>query len=234
MLAPQGGLAEQFQVDARHHGQGPILFRWHPRSTYVASSGSSRVVHVHDRHGALVKQIVPPSPRCERRIARPPSRADALTARPFAPARSMCTALEWNAPGTILAIVQANSPIIVLWELATRETRFIDTECRSIAFLHWASHALSLAVGTDRGAVHLYDYYTGARTTCAPTRRRRLTCGAWSTGPFFTVATEGPHVRGAADRARADVTVRDRRSSPSSARRVRSSRRSSSVARSRP
>lgn len=71
-------MEEIFAVDTRHHGQGAILFRWHPQSSYIASTGTSRVVHVVTSRGELVDQIVPPSARCEARRPPPPP---ALTPR---------------------------------------------------------------------------------------------------------------------------------------------------------
>lgn len=52
-----------FSVDARHHGAGPVKYKWDPHGSYVASSGSSRVAHIFSRRGKLVDQVVPPSPR---------------------------------------------------------------------------------------------------------------------------------------------------------------------------
>lgn len=52
-----------FSVDARHHGAGPIKYTWDSQGMYVASTGSSRVVHIFTRRGKMVHQIVPPSPR---------------------------------------------------------------------------------------------------------------------------------------------------------------------------
>jgi hypothetical protein len=52
-----------FSVDARHHGVGPVKYSWDPQGNHIASTGSSRVVHVHNRRGKLIDQIVPPSPR---------------------------------------------------------------------------------------------------------------------------------------------------------------------------
>lgn len=57
---------------------------------------------------------------------------------------SKCCALEWNHCGTILAIAQANSPTVVLWELATKRTQFLDTGTRDITFLRWAPDALQV------------------------------------------------------------------------------------------
>ena len=87
-----------FVVDTRHHGQGPIVFAWHPQAIWVATSGASRVVHVFDASGRVAHQIVLPSP-------------------------SICTALAWDRTGEVLAAIQAGSSILVLWSTVTREVR---------------------------------------------------------------------------------------------------------------
>lgn len=46
-------LEPHFVVDTRHHGQGPIVFAWHPQGTCVATTGSSRVVHIFGSHGQV-------------------------------------------------------------------------------------------------------------------------------------------------------------------------------------
>lgn len=46
-------LEPHFVVDTRHHGQGPIVFSWHPQGTCVATTGSSRVVHIFGSNGQV-------------------------------------------------------------------------------------------------------------------------------------------------------------------------------------
>eukprot|EP00952_Eustigmatos_sp_NYUAD-ZCMA_P009144 37837-Eustigmatos_ZCMA.PRE.1 len=48
---PHVSLEPHFVVDTRHHGKGPIVFSWHPQGTCVATSGSSRVVHIFGTNG---------------------------------------------------------------------------------------------------------------------------------------------------------------------------------------
>ena len=101
--APAADLLDlKFAVNARHHGKGSLLYSWCPTGHFVASSGSSRVVHVFDTAGVLVDQVVTPSP-------------------------SLVTALQWNSAGDVLAIMQAASPTVVLWNRERRETKELDT-----------------------------------------------------------------------------------------------------------
>lgn len=50
----------------------------------------------------VIDQIVPPSP-------------------------SICTALDWDRVGEVLAVIQAGSSALILWTLSTRKVRLVPT-----------------------------------------------------------------------------------------------------------
>ncbi|KAH7468615.1 hypothetical protein PRNP1_010065 [Phytophthora ramorum] len=157
-----------FSVDARHHGAGPVKYAWDPHGDYVASSGTSRVAHIFGRRGKLVDQIVPPSP-------------------------SMCTLLEWSENGDILAIVQANSSSLVLWEpKKIQQHQLVDLPCKDVSFIKWSKspNSLLLAVGTNRGQVYIYDHTTGTKTQVASKHKRRILCGDWNLEDKFAFGSE--------------------------------------------
>uniref|UniRef100_K3WN57 WDR19 first beta-propeller domain-containing protein n=1 Tax=Globisporangium ultimum (strain ATCC 200006 / CBS 805.95 / DAOM BR144) TaxID=431595 RepID=K3WN57_GLOUD len=157
-----------FSVDARHHGTGAVKYAWDPHGKYVASTGSSRVAHIFGRRGKLVDQIVPPSP-------------------------SPCTLLEWSENGGMLAIVQANSASLVLWEpKKIREHQLVDLPCKDISFMKWskAPHSLLLAIGTNRGQVYIYDHTTGDKIQAVSKHKRRILCGDWNLENKFAFGSE--------------------------------------------
>ncbi|KAE9315896.1 hypothetical protein PF008_g19145 [Phytophthora fragariae] len=157
-----------FSVDSRHHGVGPVKYAWDPHGDYVASSGTSRVAHIFGRRGKLVDQIVPPSP-------------------------SMCTLLEWSENGDILAIVQANSASLVLWEpKKIQQHQLVDLPCKDVSFIKWSKspHSLLLAIGTNRGQVYIYDHATGTKTQVASKHKRRILCGDWNPEDKFAFGSE--------------------------------------------
>ncbi|TMW66827.1 hypothetical protein Poli38472_011943 [Pythium oligandrum] len=157
-----------FSVDARHHGTGPVKYAWDPHGNYVASTGNSRVAHIFSRRGKLVDQIVPPSP-------------------------SPCTLLEWSQNGEILAIVQANSSALVLWEpKKIREHQLVDLPCKDVSFMKWskASGSQLLALGTNRGQVYIYDHSTGEKTQAVSKHKRRILCGDWNMENKFAFGSE--------------------------------------------
>ncbi|CAM9656134.1 unnamed protein product, partial [Heterosigma akashiwo] len=112
-------------------GKGSVLFAWHPLGTYIASTGTSRVVQIFDTHGKLIDQVVPPS-------------------------ASICTALEWDSTGEILAITQANSPVVVLYSLQNHQQTQLDAGIKDITFIKWSSFGSKLALGSSKGSVLFY------------------------------------------------------------------------------
>ncbi|EQC37704.1 hypothetical protein SDRG_04732 [Saprolegnia diclina VS20] len=173
-----------FSVDQRHHGVGPVKYAWDPSGSFLASTGTSRVVHIFNRLGELVDQVVPPSP-------------------------SMCTHLEWSQPSRdakaaslVLAIAQANATSVLLWAAATQTTATVDVGVKEITLLKWnklapTSQAESahepdeplLAIGTSRGHVFLYDAISGLRAA-ASKHKRKILCGDWNSQREFAFGSE--------------------------------------------
>lgn len=153
-------------VDSRHHGKGPIRYAWHPNKKYIASTGSTRVVHIFDTHGKVVDQVIPPFP-------------------------SPCISLEWDCTGDTLAILQG-SPAhgIVLWNVHTRQTEHIDLGLRDPAFAKWSKTGSQLAIGTGKGSVHIYDM---AKKQCARAdakHKKRISLGDWNMDNKFVFASD--------------------------------------------
>ncbi|GLE09605.1 hypothetical protein PINS_up021333 [Pythium insidiosum] len=146
----------------------PSKYAWDPHGNYVASTGSSRVAHIFNRRGKMIDQIVPPSP-------------------------SPCTLLEWSQNGEILAIVQANSSSLVLWDpKKQREHQLVDLPCKDVTFMKWSKAPGSqlLALGTNRGQVYIYDHSTGEKTQAVSKHKRRILCGDWNMENKFAFGSE--------------------------------------------
>mmetsp|Transcript_35732 Transcript_35732/g.47148 ORF Transcript_35732/g.47148 Transcript_35732/m.47148 type:complete len:409 (+) Transcript_35732:90-1316(+) len=155
-----------FIVDSRHHGKGSVLFAWHPQGNFVASAGTSRVVHVFDSHGKLVDQVVPPS-------------------------ASMCTALEWDHSGEFLAIIQANSSNVVLYSIKEHETSQFDAGVKDITITKWSPCGKKVVLGTSKGVVLIYHRLSGQRVWAQGKHKRKITCGEWSpSGDRLVFASE--------------------------------------------
>ncbi|KAF0685126.1 Aste57867_22951 [Aphanomyces stellatus] len=182
-----------FSVDQRHHGVGPVKYAWDPSGNFLASTGSSRVVHIFDRQGTLVDQIVPPSP-------------------------SVCTHLEWSNPHRdnkangerwlTLAVAQANSSVIVLWSKEDHSTHLVDMNVKEITLLKWNKgksttvsgaddNCMLLAIGTSKGQVVFYEADEKTGTSERPTLRlamskhkKKILCGDWNTQNEFAFGSE--------------------------------------------
>ncbi|OQS03204.1 hypothetical protein THRCLA_04497 [Thraustotheca clavata] len=160
-----------FSVDQRHHGVGRVKYAWDPSGIYLASTGMSRVVHIFNRTGELVDQIVPPSP-------------------------SICTHLEWGGKSLQLAIAQANSPIVLLWSAATQSTSTVDINLKEITLLRWNKPTEAdgsndtLAIGTSRGHVLLYEASCARLSSAMSKHKRKIVCGDWNTQNEFAFGSE--------------------------------------------
>ena len=158
-------LAHLFRIDLRLHGKGTVLFAWHPEGTHVASTGTSRVIQIFTRNGEKMEPIVPPAP-------------------------SICTALEWSEDGTVLAIMQASSPIVVLWHLHTNKTFQLDTHRKELTFMKWSTVGTQLAIGTGRGTLILYDKSTNVQSIAQAKHKKKVLCGSWSLDNKIAYASE--------------------------------------------
>jgi WD repeat-containing protein 19 len=154
-----------FVIDTRHHGLGPIIFAWHPEGTYVASTGNSRVVHIFDNRGGLIDQIEPPHP-------------------------SVCTALEWDKNGEVLAIMQQQSSVVVLWELQTKTKTELTTSVKDLSFLQWSKVGPQLAMGSGKGSVAIYDKEKGEQVLAVSKHKKRIVCGDWNLDNKFAYGSE--------------------------------------------
>mmetsp|Transcript_83520 Transcript_83520/g.235548 ORF Transcript_83520/g.235548 Transcript_83520/m.235548 type:complete len:410 (-) Transcript_83520:127-1356(-) len=154
-----------FVVDARHHGKGKIVYAWHPSGQFVATTGTSRVVHIFNCNGQVVDQIVLPS-------------------------ASICTALQWDRYGDVLAILQASSQIVVLWQMKTREMRHLDTNYKDLTFMRWAPSGDLLALGTAKGALLIYNQKTGKKKEASGRHKKRIVCGDWNEDDTLAYASE--------------------------------------------
>ncbi|RHY20642.1 hypothetical protein DYB25_002514, partial [Aphanomyces astaci] len=180
----------------RHHGVGPVKYAWDPTGNFLASTGSSRVVHIFDRRGELVDQIVPPSP-------------------------SICTHVAWSnsrdrkVHGLTLAVSQANSSVLVLWSAATHTTHHVDVNVKEITLLLWnkaksttmegvEDNCMLLAIGTSRGQVVFYDMpdevASSARVHRVALRpalakhKKKILCGDWNAQNEFAFGSEDRQV----------------------------------------
>lgn len=179
-----------FKVSARIHGNGKgrVLFAWDNQAKYMASTGTSKVVHIHraiNRRGprfatqkttlgyVLFRQITPPG-------------------------SGICCALEWNAVGLKLAIVQQSSSILVLWNADNGTNEQINICGRDhLCFVKFSNETNHLAVGTTRGTMYILHSDIKKTTTIRHVKSGKIIDGKWSlvgTGNRFAWVTVDKHV----------------------------------------
>ena len=179
-----------FKVSARIHGngKGKVLFAWDNQAKYMASTGTSKVVHIHraiNRRGL--------------RFAAQTTRLGYVLFRQITPPGSgICCALEWNAVGLKLAIVQQSSSILVLWNADNGTNEQINISGRDhLCFVKFSNETNHLAVGTTRGTMYILHSDIKKTTTIRHVKSGKIIDGKWSlvgTGNRFAWVTIDKHV----------------------------------------
>ena len=162
-----------FVVSARKHGRGRVLFAWGPEAKFMASTGTSKVVHIHravHRRGLQFSRHDGPGYVLHRQITPPGS--------------GVCNALEWNSTGDKLAIVQDSSSTLVLWHTRTGSSEQINISGRfdHLCCVKFSFEGDRLAVGTTRGAMYVYDCNERKTITIRQEKssKGKVVAGTWS------------------------------------------------------
>ena len=163
------GIRNAFVWSATNHGKSKVIFRWSPNSQHLATTGISKVVHILGRVGTefvLRDQVMPP-------------------------ARSVVIALEWSADGSELAIMQASSSTIMLWQAETGTKRKIDmmqSLGKQLGLLAWAKKGSMMALA-GQTALLLYDTGTEKSVRCS-VPRGAVTCCDWFKDTYVAFAQD--------------------------------------------
>lgn len=71
----------------------------------------------------------------------------------------LCSGMGWDADGDLLAIIANGSSAIILWDATTGKKSQVDAGLRdSLTCMIWAKNSCTLAVGTQKGNLALYDH----------------------------------------------------------------------------
>jgi WD repeat-containing protein 19 len=152
-----------FRIGPDKHGGSdgghPLLFSWQPRGNFLATVGSNAVVHIWDRHGEKIQdgEIV-----CK--------------------GQGPVLAVEWDAAGEVVAVLQEGNGVVELWDINTRSSTPLDTNLKDPTFLKWSTSGPELAIGTAKGNLLLYNEDTRRKVPVLGKHPRRITCGAWGLG----------------------------------------------------
>ena len=102
-----------FVLNANSHGRGAVLFAWHPTGNFLATCGQNRIVNIVNRQG---------EPHAEIPLD----------------GTGKCAQLEWSADGELLAVLQAGSPNITLWDANHSSVSSLDTGTKDISYICWS------------------------------------------------------------------------------------------------
>lgn len=153
-----------FRIGPDKHGGGdsggrPLLFSWQPRGNFLATVGRNAVVHIWDRHG---EKIPDGEIMCK--------------------GQGPVLAVEWDAQGEVVAVLQEGNGIVELWDINTRTATSLETNMKDPTFLKWSTTGPELAIATAKGNLVLYNEDTRRMVPVMGKHPRRITCGAWGLG----------------------------------------------------
>lgn len=153
-----------FQIEGRDHGGGPVKLVWHPEGTFLATSGSNRIVRIYDRRGSPVDVI-------------------ALD--------GICISLAWTEDGDVLACAAQGTPIVILWDSNTKKSTKIDLSLkaeRDLTFVTWSPGGVTLAAGTAKGNLVMFYRKTSKKDAILGKHNKRIVTGVWSSDGRLALA----------------------------------------------
>ena len=133
----------------------------------MATAGRNGVVHIWDRHGLRVPD------------------GDIVLK-----GSGEVLALEWDASGEVVAVLQQGNGVVELWDLKTRSVMPLDTNLKDPTFLKWATSGPELAIGTGKGNLLLYNADTRRKVPVLGKHAKKISCGAWSASGRLAMASE--------------------------------------------
>ena len=102
-----------FRISPVRGSRGPVVFAWQPEGNFLATSTSTGLVQIFNRHGDKVSEI-------------PLSGTGEILA------------LDWDKDGSCLAILQDLNGQIPIWELGEMKVSFLETNLRDPTFIKWS------------------------------------------------------------------------------------------------
>jgi WD repeat-containing protein 19 len=121
----------------------------------LSISSENRVVNIWDRNGELFKEI---------------------------DLEGNCTGLDWSKDGNLLAVIHSKNSDVIIWNSSRETTSRLDTgEKAALTFLKWSAIGMTLAIGTAKGTLVLYNHTTSRKIPVYSKHGNKpITCGAWS------------------------------------------------------
>mmetsp|Transcript_13440 Transcript_13440/g.31546 ORF Transcript_13440/g.31546 Transcript_13440/m.31546 type:complete len:1359 (-) Transcript_13440:179-4255(-) len=147
--------AALFTIDGKQHGNGAVLMAWQGAGNYLATVGPNRQVQICDRYGQVVDDV-------------------SLTAG------GQVLALDWDADGETLAVLQQNNSALILWDAVQKKTSMLETNTKDLSWMKWSKTGAELAVGSGKGNLVIYNKRTTRLNPLLGKHSKRITCGNWN------------------------------------------------------
>lgn len=97
----------------------------------------------------------------------------------------------WESEGDVLAISQANSTVVTLWNHVSGHKKDIKCENLQITWIQWSKTTPMLAIGTESGAVFIYDNHSHLLTQLEKKATSNISHGSWDlSGTSLCVASD--------------------------------------------
>ena len=158
-----------FVLNANSHGRGAVLFAWHPTGNFLATCGQNRIVNIVNRQG---------EPHAEIPLD----------------GTGKCAQLEWSADGELLAVLQAGSPNITLWDANHSSVSSLDTGTKDISYICWSRAGPQLAIGTAKGNLVIYNKKTMKKVQVQGKHVKKVTSGGWTSENKLALCSEDRQV----------------------------------------
>jgi WD repeat-containing protein 19 len=151
-----------FSIDAGQHSAGVVMMSWNKSGRLLASCGQNKSVHIHDKFGKVVFDFT-------------------LTKGP-------CAALDWDKDGDCLAVMQAGSSFVSIFEVHSKAVHEIDTGLKETSCISWSSTTPHLAIGTVKGHLMIYNKLDKSKVPVQGRHSKRIACAAWNSNGHLALA----------------------------------------------
>ncbi|GMR42999.1 hypothetical protein PMAYCL1PPCAC_13194, partial [Pristionchus mayeri] len=134
-----------------YFGPGTCKFRWRPGGNMLAASGSNNILAIFDRKGEQIDCHHTTSPVID---------------------------FEWDHEGDIIAMLIEKSPILTLFDVATRGMEMIDVSTGPKEFplcVAWSPVKQVLCVGNSNGNIVVYDHSNQKKNSILGKHQRKIT-----------------------------------------------------------
>jgi WD repeat-containing protein 19 len=146
---------ELFHVGDDALQSGTAFVSWDPTGTLLACCGKSRKVLLYSRSSKLVGEV------------------------PL-PLKGNVLSMEWDYEGAVLAILQAESSVLTLYEVHTKRVEQLDVKLKDVSYITWSSSTPHLAIGTAKGNLLIYNRKTMRKYPVIGKHSKKIVCGSWS------------------------------------------------------